>query len=287
MLPTFNTRDGALFYWDLHKIVEFLVEKLEEVDEIHLFGSRAYSTGSLRSDIDLLVFSQNLVSLGVALSVQNEIPPLDIFRTRDMSFAESTVNGSKIKAHSTHGLLKELNAIPLWTVRDGFNNSFHNWVQKTRVDARFIKSVAEFPVTRDSKIFIGHGHSNEWRKLNEWLNTDLQLETEEFDSAPAAGMSTQQHLEDMLYSARFAFLVATGEDVGHDGRNHARENVIHEIGLFQGRLGFRKAIVLLEEGCSEFTNIRGLIEIRFQRNRLETKFDDLYKVLTREGILRP
>ena len=29
----------------------------------------------------------------------------------------------------------------------------------------------------------------------------------------------------------------------------ARMNVIHEVGLFQGRLGFERAIVLLEEGC--------------------------------------
>jgi predicted nucleotide-binding protein len=38
----------------------------------------------------------------------------------------------------------------------------------------------------------------------------------------------------------------------------ARLNVVHEAGLFQGSLGFKKAIILLEEGCEEFCNIVGL-----------------------------
>jgi hypothetical protein len=35
----------------------------------------------------------------------------------------------------------------------------------------------------------------------------------------------------------------------------------HEVGLFQGRLGFEKAIVLLEDGCEEFSNIKGLVQM--------------------------
>ena len=45
----------------------------------------------------------------------------------------------------------------------------------------------------------------------------------------------------------------TAEDENAEGRMQARMNVIHEVGLFQGRLGFEKAIVILEEGCDEFT----------------------------------
>lgn len=39
----------------------------------------------------------------------------------------------------------------------------------------------------------------------------------------------------------------TGEDEDKEGKLNARPNVIHEIGLFQGRLGFSRAIVLLED----------------------------------------
>lgn len=34
--------------------------------------------------------------------------------------------------------------------------------------------------------------------------------------------------------------------------------LIHEAGLFQGHLGFEQAILLLEDGCEEFSNIYGL-----------------------------
>jgi len=53
----------------------------------------------------------------------------------------------------------------------------------------------------------------------------------------------------------------TTEDVTSDGRFNARLNVIHEAGLFQGRIGFDKAIILLENGCDEFSNLQGLGQI--------------------------
>jgi hypothetical protein len=38
--------------------------------------------------------------------------------------------------------------------------------------------------------------------------------------------------------------------------------VIHEVGLFQGKLGFERAIVLLEKSVHEFSNILGINQIR-------------------------
>ena len=40
----------------------------------------------------------------------------------------------------------------------------------------------------------------------------------------------------MLDDAAFAFLILTAEDEKADGKMHARMNVVHEAGLFQGRL---------------------------------------------------
>ncbi|MBK7326596.1 MAG: nucleotide-binding protein [Propionivibrio sp.] len=64
----------------------------------------------------------------------------------------------------------------------------------------------------------------------------------------------------------------TAEDEHADATVHARANVIHEVGLFQGRLGMRKAIVLLEEGCHEFSNIHGLSHIPFSRGQVFSTF---------------
>jgi hypothetical protein len=34
-----------------------------------------------------------------------------------------------------------------------------------------------------------------------------------------------------------------------------RRHVVHEAGLFQGRLGFERAIILLEDGCKSFDQL--------------------------------
>jgi len=62
-------------------------------------------------------------------------------------------------------------------------------------------------------------------------------------------------------------------------------NVIHEAGLFQGRLGFEKAILLLEKDCEEFSNIQGLGQIRFPKGNITAIFEEIRQVLEREGLL--
>ncbi len=138
---------------------------------------------------------------------------------------------------------------------------------------------------RRRKIFIGHGHSSEWKELKDFLQDRLFLEWDEFNREPTAGLATKERLHEMLENARFAFLLMTAEEEHPDNTLHARENVIHEIGLFQGKLGFRKAIVLLEEGCQEFSNIIGLTQIRFPKGNIRAEFEEIRRVLEREGIL--
>jgi predicted nucleotide-binding protein len=115
----------------------------------------------------------------------------------------------------------------------------------------------------NSRVFIGHGRSALWRELKDFLQDRLHLAWEEFNRSPAAGVATSDRLQEMLDNSCFAFLVMTGEDQHANQSLHARENVVHEVGLFQGKLGFRRAIVVLEEGCTEFSNITGLSQIRF------------------------
>jgi hypothetical protein len=135
------------------------------------------------------------------------------------------------------------------------------------------------------KISIAHGHSPLWRDLKDFVAERLHLEWDEFNRESAAGLSTKERLQAMLDDSGFAFLVLTAEDEGPGGVMHARENVIHETGLFQGHLGFERAIVLLEEGCAEFSNIHGLTHIRFPRGNIGAVFEDIRRVLEREGII--
>jgi predicted nucleotide-binding protein len=143
----------------------------------------------------------------------------------------------------------------------------------------------EAPPKSGARIFIGHGESRLWKDLKDFLSERLHLEWDEFNREPAAGLSTKERLQAMLTNATFAFLVMTAEDGRSDGTMHARENVIHESGLFQGRLGFERAIILLEEGCNEFSNIHGLTQIRFPKGNIRPVFEEIRLVLEREGIL--
>ncbi|HEX4338219.1 MAG TPA: nucleotide-binding protein [Polyangiaceae bacterium] len=137
----------------------------------------------------------------------------------------------------------------------------------------------------DGKIFIGHGRSPTWRELKDFIQDRLGLVPDEFSRESTAGLSTKERLQTMLDQASFAFLVMTSEDEKTDGTKVARANVIHEVGLFQGRLGFERAIILLEEGCEEFSNIAGVSQLRFAPGKIAATFEHVRQVLEREKIL--
>jgi len=131
-------------------------------------------------------------------------------------------------------------------------------------------------------IFIGHGHDPQWRDLKDHLHEKHGLNVSAYEIGPRAGKSIKEALEEMLDKSSFALLVLTGEDININGELHARENVIHELGLFQGRLGFTRAIALLEDGVQEFSNILGINQIRFGKGRIKETFGDILATIRRE-----
>jgi len=137
-----------------------------------------------------------------------------------------------------------------------------------------------------SRIFIGHGRSLMWMVLKDFLEGRLGLPCDEFNREAVAGIQTFDRISEMLDSANFAFLIMTAEDQHSDSSTHARQNVVHEVGLFQGRLGPRKAIILMEDGCSEFSNIIGLSQIRFPKGQISAAFEEIRCVLEREGVIK-
>lgn len=131
-------------------------------------------------------------------------------------------------------------------------------------------------------IFIGHGRSQLWRDLKDHLQDKHNYKIEAYEVGARAGHTIRDILENMLIRSSFAILVLTGEDEIADGKLHARQNVIHETGLFQGRLGFNKAITLLEEGAEEFSNIHGIEQIRFSKGNIKETFGDVIATINRE-----
>jgi len=131
-------------------------------------------------------------------------------------------------------------------------------------------------------VFIGHGRSALWRDLKDHLQDKHDYLVEAYEIGSRAGHTIRDILEEMLKESSCAFLVLTGEDETPDGKLHARQNVVHETGLFQGRLGFSRAIALLEHGTEEFSNLAGIQQIRFSKGNIKETFAEVLAVLRRE-----
>ena len=166
---------------------------------------------------------------------------------------------------------------------DGTNRSTIESVFSIFEDDLGIATKIENTRSVDSqRIFIGHGRSPQWRELKDHLTDKHGYKIVAYEVGARAGHTIRDILDEMLHESSLAFLVLTGEDSDENGNLHARENVIHETGLFQGRLGFSKAIVLLEENTNQFTNISGIDQIRFKKGNIRETFGDVLSVIKRE-----
>ncbi|PQJ26146.1 hypothetical protein BSZ31_15510 [Limnobacter sp. SAORIC-690] len=131
-------------------------------------------------------------------------------------------------------------------------------------------------------VFIGHGRSRAWRDLKDHLQDQHGIQVVAYETGARAGHTIRDILEDLVKTSTFALLVLTAEDEQADGAVRARQNVIHETGLFQGALGFSRAIMLLEQGVENFSNVDGIQQIRFAAGSIRETFGDVLATLRRE-----
>ena len=137
----------------------------------------------------------------------------------------------------------------------------------------------------EGPVFLGHGRSRLWARVKIFLENELGVSALSYESESHVGEAIVPVLEDFLEKATFAVLILTGEDETADGTLRARQNVVHEAGLFQGQLGFRRAVLLKQETAESFTNVAGLQYIPFAGDNIEHTFYELRRVLQREGLV--
>lgn len=124
---------------------------------------------------------------------------------------------------------------------------------------------------RPNRIFISHGRSQDWRTLQSHIEKVLKKDTLELAQEPNMGFTVLQKLDDASNRCGYAIIVMTGDDV-HGEEVRARENVMHEIGFFQGKYGLRNVILLHEDGVSIPSNMQGIVYIPFPKGMIHATF---------------
>jgi predicted nucleotide-binding protein len=198
-----------------------------------------------------------------------------------------------IKYHETMSALlgdNKANETDLWKGLDRAQSLLELMIQEVQMEEPAAAALApattiDRPATTSEKprVFIGHGRNPLWLRVKSFLEEEVRLPTISFESESRTSNSIVSILEEMLSQVGFAVIVLTAEDATADGHLRARQNVIHETGLAQGKLGFKKVVILKQNGVEELTNLAGLQYISF-KDRIEEAFYDLGKALQREGL---
>ena len=132
------------------------------------------------------------------------------------------------------------------------------------------------------RVFVGHGGaSTAWSDLVNHLSHQHNLDVIAYETGSRSGHSIRDILDEMLAEATFAILVMTPEDEQPDGGFRARQNVVHEAGLFQGKLGFARALMVRQDGVEMLSNLDGIQYVRYASHIRET-YGEILAAIRRE-----
>lgn len=139
---------------------------------------------------------------------------------------------------------------------------------------------------KGGNIFIGHGRNEIVRhEVKDFIRDRCGLDPLVLQELPSAGMTVIEKLEKYGRIADYAILILTGDDITAEGEARARQNVILELGWFQGVLGRNRTAILLQTGVELFSNISGVVYLEFTGDAVEGVFEGLRKELEEAGLL--
>jgi predicted nucleotide-binding protein len=148
------------------------------------------------------------------------------------------------------------------------------------------KELAANP-TKIAKVFIGHGRNEIVRgKVKDFIRDRCKVEPLVLQELPGSGLTVIEKLEKYGRTADYAVLILTGDDI-MQGTEYlrARQNVIQELGWFQGVLGRNRTAILVQKGVEIASNIAGVMYLEFTSNSVEMIFEALRKEFEEAGII--
>ncbi|GGI23647.1 TIR domain-containing protein [Pedobacter mendelii] len=225
--------------------------------------SLTLSRRNLSYDSDIVIEYYNLY-IFLRAKLIKEIPELySELPVRKIPTAQYTLNDGQRRGYIESSYLR--------TIKEDLSYIF---------EVRSNSRIGETTIDKPNRIFISHGKSTEWYKLQAYLEKTLNYKTLELAQEANQGRTIMQKLGEESDKCRYAIIVMTGDDEQGEDKPRARENVMHEIGFFQGKYGFRNVCLLYEENTSLPSNIHGLVYIPFTRGMIEATFGALSRELS-------
>jgi predicted nucleotide-binding protein len=223
--------------------------------------------------------------MGDALPISN-FSPDDVKSYFDTTYTQ--VNILKENLPELYGDFSEIRIGPDTKMAEGAEHPYHFGRNQLETLVRDIEQVFELranselaaPVsTTPARVFISHGRANDWNEVQNFIEKDIELPTLELAQEANRGRTVLQKLEEESSICSFAVIVMTGDDLDSDGNLRVRENVMHEIGFFQGKYGLSAVCLLHEEGTNIPSNIHGLVYIPFPKGYVNAAFGALLREL--------
>lgn len=131
------------------------------------------------------------------------------------------------------------------------------------------------------RVLILHDENPQWQDVRRFVEQRCGLETEHLSPVDFGVGHFETAVGDQLAACGFAVCILSAKDTVQ-GLRQPDQVVVHQVGILQGRYGFGKVAILVEEGCDLFTNLSGLIRLEFPKGRVEVKFLELHRMLLRE-----
>lgn len=163
----------------------------------------------------------------------------------------------------------------------------HGHTQLAQATRDFIRSLdTTRRTTAPEGVFVAHGRNPDWLAVKAFVEQRYGIPVYTFESQSWGSRPITEALQDYLHRCTFAICVLTAEDTTTDGTALARQNVIHEIGLFQGRHGFDRVLVLTEDGCDSLPDTADANTVAFPRHAIDKAFWHIDRALLRSGFTR-
>ncbi len=202
----------------------------------------------------------------------------------DATGAGDVFSASVLASLTSRRLLSELGAfLGLSLARQkkrGAGQALRRPVFQT-LDQGFLQSAETLSAlgTRAAGVLVAHDGNPHWESLRRFIETDCDLPVQ------IIGTDDDPLTHTRLDRCSFAICVLSASRPMSSGTQRPDQNIVHKIGIFQGRYGFGRVAILAEEGCESFSNIAGLVRLDFQPGRIESAFLELERMLMREGLL--